>query len=198
MNDRLGHMDLTLADDADKLSARRLLLAGVPAFVLSIVASMLIHGYAHAIAHTLLPRESTLQSAAIEELAGPAASFILALLSFAAFVRSPKNLFFSSLAFVSAAGRLPAALVICIRLFFNREAPPVADEGGLLPLLGLHNPTAGLVILCFYSMILLFLCIAVIHESRAVPWKWLMAAAMLAVLIPVQPAVAKILGFPAV
>jgi hypothetical protein len=185
----------------EKLTAGRVLLSGVSAIILAVMASMLIHGYAHVAVHALISGDShaaaSPPASPIEALAGPAASFLLALVSFAVFVRFPNNLFFSALAFVSAAGRLPDAIMICIRLFFERQAPPGADEGGILALLHLHNPTAGLVILFFYSMVLLFLCIAVIHESKSVPWKWLTAAAVLALLIPAQPALAKLLGFPA-
>ena len=195
-------------EEVQKLPASRLLVVGLPAFILSIVLSILIHEYAHVLAHRLVSGTSSTQTAGtpaveattgsspVEALAGPSATLLVAVVSFALLVRFPGNLFFSSMAFVNAAGRLPETLTLCAQLFFRENATAGTDESSILTLLHFQNPTAGLVILCFYSMILMFMSVAVIHESKTVPWKWLIALGMLAVTIPAQPVLARIIGLP--
>jgi hypothetical protein len=130
----------------------------------------------------------------LETLAGPASTFLVALGSLALFVRYPRNLFFPSLAFVNATSRLPEAVTLCVQLFFRRALNPASEEGSLLALLHLHNSTAGLAILCFFSLTLIFMSIAVVHESRWVPWKWPVALAMFGLLIPLQPLLVRVIA----
>ena len=57
-----------------------------------------------------------------------------------------------------------------------------------------HNPTAEIVVLCFLSLTLLFVAVAIIHEMSSVKWKWLVALAVYAALIPLQPLMMKIIA----
>src|ERR1041385_3298472 len=204
MDDQVKWKSVHRPGDEPKLPPARLFAVGLPAFLAAILLSILVHESSHLIARRLLASAAPVQTHAgleagnpaqhspLEELAGPFGTFLLAVGSFALFVRVPENLFFSAMAFVNAPARLPQTLLFCPQLFFRRNTPAETEEGSLLALLHLHNPTAGLVILCFFSLLLLFMSITVIHESRSVPWKWLVALGMLAVFIPVQPLLSRL------
>jgi hypothetical protein len=206
MDQQLKWKSISHLGDEPKLAPKRLFLVGVPAFLAAIVLSIIVHEYSHLIAHRIVASaasvqaqgaptiEQTARHSPVEELAGPFGTFLLAVVSFALFVRFPGNLFFSAMAFVNATARLPETLTLCLQLFFRRTTIVETEEGSLLSLLHLHSSTAALVILCFFSLTLLFMSITVIHESRSVPWKWLVALGMVGVFIPVQPLVARIIA----
>ena len=120
-------------------------------------------------------------------------TLLAALISFAAFLRFPKNLFLGALAFVNAIVRLPETVTLFIQLFF-RPRPVIVQvqDGAILSVA--HNPTAEIVVLCFLSLTLLFVAVAIIHEMSSVKWKWLVALAVYAALIPLQPLMMKIIA----
>jgi hypothetical protein len=192
-------------DEEDaKLSGGKLILVGVPAFLSALLVSLILYQFsqliAHRIQHGILPAGDSQVTAPrqgpfmtpFEALAGPVMNIVVAIGSFALFVRFPKNLFLSALAFISSSGRLREMLELWIQLFFRRAGPIEADEGSLVTALHLHNPTAAIVILTFVALALLFMSITVVHETRVVPRKWLVAACTVALLIPLQPLLSRI------
>ena len=187
-------------DDEPTLSTRKLLLLGIPSVIGAIVVSMLVQEFSDLVAHRLAAASTSagmpgnsFRRAMFETVAAPSVTLLAALISFAGFLRFPKNLFLGALAFVNAVVRLPETLTLFIQLFFRpRTMIPPVQNGAVLSVA--HNPTAEIVVLCFLSLTLLFVAVAIIHEMNSVKWKWLVALAVYAALIPLQPLVMKILA----
>jgi hypothetical protein len=187
-------------DDEPTLGTRKLLLIGIPSVIGAIVVSMLVQQFSDLLAHRLAAASASagmpgnsFRRAMFETVVGPSVTLIAALISFAAFLRFPKNLFLGALAFVNAVVRLPETLTLFIRLFFRERTviPPIQD-GAVVAIA--HNPTAEIVVLCFLSLTLLFVGVAIIHELTSVKWKWFVALAVYAALIPLQPLLLKIMA----
>lgn len=192
---------MPLIEAETKHSIRFLLLAGIPAFVIAVIISMCIHQYAHMAVKKYscdaaqtggnsatgvsdnADGESDCPAAAF---AGIVSTFLLALLSFALFIHHPRNLLLASMAFVNAATRVPESFIVFFQLMFRQGATHVADESVALQLMHFKDPTAFVVILCFYTLTLLFLTITVIHDIKFIPHKWLIASLLFAALIPFE------------
>jgi hypothetical protein len=177
---------------------RTLLLAGIPAFITAIALSLFVHQFAHAVVvrtvcgqevlsiRTVMNIEETQTGCPLASVAGPVATFAIALGSFALFMRSPRNLFFASMAFVNASVRLPESLSAFFHLLFYQKPRLAVDESAIVDLLHFSDPTIPTVILCFFSLTLISLTITVIHETKMVPWKWLVALGMFAAMFPLE------------
>ena len=187
-------------DDEPTLPTRELLLFGIPSVIGAIIVSMLVHQFSDLVAHRLAAASTlagmpgnSFRRAMFETVAAPSVTLLAALISFAAFLRFPKNLFLGALAFVNAIVRLPETVTLFIQLFF-RPRPVIVQvqDGAILSVA--HNPTAEIVVLCFLSLTLLFVAVAIIHEMSSVKRKWLVALAVYAALIPLQPLMMKIIA----
>ena len=187
-------------DDEPTLPTRELLLFGIPSVIGAIIVSMLVHQFSDLVAHRLAEASTSagmpgnsFRRAMFETVAAPSVTLLATLISFAAFLRFPKNLFLGALAFVNAIVRLPETVTLFIQLFF-RPRPVIVQvqDGAILSVA--HNPTAEIVVLCFLSLTLLFVAVAIIHEMSSVKWKWLVALAVYAALIPLQPLMMKIIA----
>ena len=192
--------------DEPKHSLRTLLLAGIPAFIAAVAISLLVHQSAHMIVghtvcgneavsiRTVMNIEESPSGCPLASVAGPIATFGLALGSFALFMRSPRNLFFASIAFVNASARLPESVSVFHQLLFYQRPRLGVDESALVDLRHFSDPTIATVVLCFFSLTLISLTITVIHEAKMLPWKWLVAPGLFAVMIPLEKVVWTVIG----
>ena len=174
-------------------SWRVLTFVGIPALIVTILIAAIAHQYAHAAAERYFchassdepihitgiidhPEEHT---CAIASLAGAVSTFFLALASFAFFIHHPRNIFAAAMAFVNATWRLPETLTVFIQLVLNQSSRLIVDESTALQLLHLKDTTGSIVLLCFYSIVVIFLTIIIIHDTKFVRWKWGIAFTLL-------------------
>jgi len=203
-----------LIEPESNYSWRFMLLAGIPAFIAAVVFSLFIHSYTHIAiekysctpgttsAHKVVDifdfteNESGCPSAA---LAGIVSTCVLAFASFAFFLHHPRNIFLASMAFVNASGRVPESFIVFFQLMFKREATHVTDESLSMQLFHFKDPTAFVVILCFYTLTMLFLSITIIHDTKIVRHKWIVATVLFVILMPLENFFWKIFSplFPA-
>jgi hypothetical protein len=182
-------------------STRLLLTVGVPSFIFAVILSMCIHQYAHTAVrryscgagHGKDSRVVAILNNAEEVMDCPPASLAailttlgLALGSFGLFIHHPRNIFLASMAFVNAASRLPESFIVLFQFVVRRKATHVTDESVALQLLHFKDPTAFIVILCFYTLTILFLSITIIHDVKMIPRKWLVAAILFLGLLPLE------------
>ena len=182
-------------------STRFLIFVGIPAFILAVVISLCIHQYAHMTVkkyscgpgHSKESHVVSIIDYSDDESDCPAAAFagisstlFLALLSFGLFIHHPRNVFLASMAFVNATNRLPESFTVFFQLLFKRKATYIADESIALNLMHFKDPTAFVVIMCFYTLTILFLSIIVVHDVRIIPRKWLVALLLFMALIPLE------------
>lgn len=191
--------------DEQRLSPRTLLLFGVPIFVISVALSVFVHQYAHAVvgrlaceAQSLSPRnvlnlQQNRFGCPTGVLAGPVATFALAVISFALFMRSPRNLFFASMAFINASARIPDAVSAFFSLLVHQKPQAGIDESALVDLLRYQDPTIATVILCFSLLTVICLTLIVVHDTHIIPRKWIVAPVLFAGMLLVQNAVWGIL-----
>lgn len=185
---------MALIEEEPRHQTRTLLAVGIPSFVLAVAVSLVSHQYAHILvgnsacgaagaepAMRLIGFHSAATPCAIGALAGPVWTFGLGLASFALMLRNPHNLFFAAMAFVNATIRLPETLSVFFQLLVHNVAQSGVDEGSSLALLRLHDQTIPTVIMCFYSITLVFFALIVVHDIRRVPHKW--AAAIVLFLL---------------
>ena len=192
---------MSLIEEEKKFPAQKLLLIGIPVFIFAVAISILSHQYAHIIVNkTICGAENShginivrtvdLHSeqgmCAIASFAGPLWTFLLAIVSFSLFIRHPSNLFLASMAFVNASTRIPETVTVFLQLLFHNKAKLVVDESSSLTLLHLHDPTIPVLILFFFSLITIFLTITVVHDTKMVPWKWLVALALFLSIVPIE------------
>ena len=187
-----------LHEEEEHLPRRTLLAFGIPSFLSALVLSLMFHQWAHVVVlrhacggtgmqiikainiggmHTECPASS---------LAGVVATFVLALASFALYMRFPRNLFFGSMAFINAILRLPEAVAVFFQLLIHRKTELHVDESIAISLMRLQDPAAATVILCFFSLITFFLAITIIHDTRMVRSKWLVAIGLFIAMIPLE------------
>jgi hypothetical protein len=172
---------------------RKLLLFGIPALLAAVAFSLLAHEQAHRFGESAFCHRpggmtvSTVSLGGIEQnsdgcgmsaLAGEAVTLGLGVLFFALFVRYPRNLFFASMAFVNATARLPESLTVFLQYLIHNGTKLQVDESVSLSLIGLNDPTIPTVIMCFYSLLLLFFAIIVVHDLKSVRYKWPIAFAL--------------------
>lgn len=184
---------MPLIENEPHHSRRMLIFLGVPSLLLAIVFSSITHQYGHAIAERFLcnaghehtisfshlahPAEGT--GCAIASLVGAASTFLLALISFAFLVHNPRNILAAAMAFVSATWRLPETLAVFGQMAMYQKTSLIIDESIALQLIRLKDTTGSIVLLCFYSIVLLFFSVIIIHDTKFLRWKWSVAAILL-------------------
>ncbi|MBI1804399.1 MAG: hypothetical protein HY033_07860 [Ignavibacteriae bacterium] len=189
---------MPLLEEEQKLPQRKLLIVGIPSFIIALALSLLIHQWAHVVVFKhacgadamrlirIMDLNGTHTGCPLSSLAGTAATFCLALASFALYMRFPHSLFLGSMAFINAILRLPEAVTVFFQLLVNRKASVNVDESAAVALLRLQDPAAATVILCFFSLTIFFLAVTIIHDTRMVPKKWAIALGLFIVMIPLE------------
>ncbi len=186
-------------EEEPKYSSRTLWVLGVPSFVLAVFVSLLSRHYVYLIANqsscgTLSGEGFNLMtilsaphpSCPFSSAAGMSWTFVLALVSFALYMRFPRNLFLGAMAFVNASIRIPATLTVLLQLVSTNRARLVADESASLSLLRLSDPTVAVLLLCFFMLTISALTLTIVHDTKTVRWKWPVAAALFLALGPLQ------------
>lgn len=186
---------MALLPDQPTLPAKRLLMIGLPLLLLAIGISLFTHRQAHrfgertfcgnadaaVVPAALLPRgEAGDGICGMSALSGAAWTFGLALASFALLVRFPGNLFLMSLAFVNASARIPDSVTVFLQYLINNRSSLVVDETVSLSLLGPVDPAIPTMLMCFYSLLLIFFSIIVVHNVKTVRFKWPIAIVLFA------------------
>ncbi len=200
---------MALLQDEPTISSRRLLLVGIPCFIIAVAISLLSHQHAHRLgertfcgdrgaivmpASSLLNLETPPGDCGFSALSGQIWTIGLAIASFALLLRFPRNLFVMSMAFVNATARLPEAITLFLQYLINSRAALHVDESVSLSLMGLTDPTIPTVIMCFYSILLLFFSIIVVHDVRTVRYKWPIALGLFLATGFVESGVLWVLG----
>ncbi len=189
---------MPLLEDEPRLSGKKVAAIGLPAFFIALIVSLAVHQYAHVTVGHHACEQAEVQVAEaglfgcghapcpIASLAGPVATFALALVSFALYLKFPGSLFLGSLAFINTTIRLPETVSVFFQLLFRQKTDLLVDESLALQLLHLHDPAVGVVLLCFFSLTIIFLAVIIVHDTRAVPSKWLVALGMFVIMIPLE------------
>ncbi len=200
---------MALLQDEPTISRGTLLLAGIPSFILAVAISLLSHQQAHRLgeksfcgdrgaavipAASMLNLETPPGDCGLSALTGQIWTFGLAIVSFALLLRFPRNLFLMSMAFVNATARLPEAITLFLQYLINSQASLRVDESVSLSLMGLTDPTIPTVIMCFYSILLLFFSIIVVHDVRAVRYKWPIALGLFLATGFIESGIVRLLG----
>jgi hypothetical protein len=199
---------MALLEEEPSHPTRTLLAVGIPSFLAAVAISLVSHQCAHLLVGKSVCSPAAASSAveligfhagstgacALGDLAGPVWTFGLGLASFALMLRNPHNLFFAAMAFVNATSRLPETLTVFFQLLVHNAPHAGLDEGSSLGLLRLHDPTIPTVIMCFYSILLVFFSIIVVHDIRRVPHKWAVALLFFLALGFVEQAVWTLVG----
>jgi len=197
---------MALREEESKYSTQKLLMVGIPSFVAAVLISTITHNLAHIITKKLV---TSMEINSIEyyiggenihfhhpyvSAAGPIWTFALALISFGFFLRYPQNLFAASMAFVNASSRTVDSVPVFIQLLLHSKTTIVTDESISLAILRFKDPTISIVMMCFFSIITLYLTVIIIHDLKIVPWKWLVALVLLILLMPLQSIIFEFLS----
>jgi hypothetical protein len=193
---------MALLQDVPTLPLKRLLLVGVPALLLAVAISLFTHREAHRFADAafcgggqaaaampalwLIDDGASTGACGASALAGEAWTFGLALASFALLVRLPGSLFLMSMAFVNASARIPESVTVFLQYLINNRTSLHVDETVALSLMGPVDPAIPTVVMCFYSLLLVFFSIIVVHNVKAVRYKWAIAAALFAAIAYIE------------
>ncbi len=194
---------MAFREEESKYSTQKLLNVGIPSFVVAVLISTIAHNLAHIITEKLVTLigmnaigyyvrfENICFQNPYVSVSGPISTFLLALISFVFFLRYPRNLFAASMAFINAGSRVVYSVPVFIQLLLHSKTTIVADESISLSLLKFKDPTISIVIMCFFTMITLYLTVIIIHDLKIVPWKWLVASVLLILLMPLQSIIFK-------
>jgi hypothetical protein len=198
---------MALIEEPKKYPLATILWIGIPSFLIAAIISIGSHIGAHYVAGLILPRFENLQStfAGIPQgyystnpfsaLFGLIWTFILAIGSFAFFLHHPRNLFATSMAFINTALRLPEMVSVFLQfLFYNRTTFQV-DESYSLYLLRITDPTLLVLFLCFFSLSMLFLLVIIVHDTKTIPWKWLVAIGCFIAITLMKNWMVNVFGF---
>ncbi len=200
---------MALLQDEPRLSTRHVLLVGIPSFVIAVAVSLVTHHLAHRYgdaafcdegsslvrpAFSLLTLETPPDGCAMSALASQLWTLGLGIVSFALLLRFPKNLFLMSMAFVNATARLPETVTVFLQYLIHNRTAVQVDESISLSLIGLADPTIPTVIMCFYSLLLLFFSIIVVHDVKAVRYKWAIASVLFLTTGLIEAGVLWVLG----
>ncbi len=189
---------MPISENEPTISVKRLAIIGLPTFMIALVLSLLMHRYAHVavlkqtcggtsvVLHNLLFSDVPMADCPVASLAGPVTTFLLGLASFAVYMRFPRSLFWASMAFINASIRIPETVSVFFQLLFRQRSDLSVDENVALRLLHVHDPALGIVILCFLSITLLSLTIIIVHDTRMVPSKWLVAGGLFVFTLPLE------------
>jgi len=175
---------MALLEDEPTYTGRKLLLIGFPALLIAVAISLVAHQEAHRVGLSTFCSGTTGFATPVRSLGGiengQLTTLGLGVLSFALLLRYPRNLFFISMAFVNATARLPETITVFLQYLIHNGTSLRVDESVSLTLFGLTDPTIPTVIMCFYSLVLLFFAIIVVHDVRSVRYKWPIAFALFA------------------
>jgi hypothetical protein len=201
---------MALIEEPEKYPLPTLLWIGIPSFLIATIISIGSHLGAHYTIEQILPGFENQQPpiAAIPNavtsvhplsaLFGLIWTFFFSLGSFAFFLHHPRSLFATSLAFVNTTLRIPEMVSVFLQyLFYNRTTLPV-DESYSLYLLRLTNPTLPVLFLCFFSLSMIFLTVTIIHDTKTIPLKWLIALILFIVVILIKNLTVGVFGFSTV
>ena len=192
---------MPLIEAEPKYSVKVSLFVGIPSFILAVAISLLIHQSAHLAAKryicgsdsgheirvvSISPQSMDSVDCAEASLAGISMTFFVALISFGLFIHHPRNLFLASMAFVNATMRLPETIGVFVQMLFHQKTKLIVDESLSLNLMHFKDPTASLVIICFYSLTVIFLTLTIIQDTKMIRWKWLVAIALFISIGPLQ------------
>jgi len=191
---------MAILEEIPKYKLKTLMIVGIPAFLIAVIISAGSHQFIHFLADKIATRSQEVvgttpakinlhgmeTDSPVAAAAGPIWTFMLALASFWFYVHNPKNLFAASMAFVNASCRLPDTVTVFLQLLLHSKTTMLTDESFSLTLLKLDDPTISIVLLCFFSLTLFFLTITIIHDTKMVPWKWLVAIILFICLIPLE------------
>ena len=195
----LKHMPLL--EREPHASLKTLLLFGVPSLFIAVVCSMLLHNYIHEVVRNRVchevaqPRQVSVSFSQVGELpadcplaalAAIGATLALGLAAFGLLVHFQRNILFAAFAFVNATMRLPEALTLFAQMALKRTPPLLCDEWSAFQLVHFKDSTAYLVILWFYLLSLFFFTVFVIHDSKSIPRKWLVAILLFVALPPFE------------
>jgi len=197
---------MPIIEDVPKYKSKTLITIGIPMFLLAVIISAASHQYIHFIvdkisAHSVervgavtlnMDLHGIASESPVAAAAGPIWTFLLALASFGFYAHNPRNLFAASMAFINASCRLPETVTVFMQLLLHSKTTMLTDESFSLSLLKLDDPTISIVLLCFFTLTLFFLTITIIHDTKTVPWKWLIAFILFICLIPLQDFIWKV------
>ncbi|MBI5019863.1 MAG: hypothetical protein HZB59_00305 [Ignavibacteriales bacterium] len=186
---------MALREEEPKLPRKYLLQKGIPLFLLAVLVSIIFHFLTHALFGSIIGK-SNLDIAGSTEFvtnyhpvaaaAGTIVTLIVAFVSFWYFLHNPQNLFAASMAFVNASMRLTEIVTVFIQMLIYKKTTVIADESIWLSLIHFNNPTPIIVLLCFLSLVIIFLTIIIVHDSRCIPYKWGIALILFILLIPLE------------
>lgn len=198
---------MALIEEEPKYSWKVLTFIGIPSFLIAVLLSVMIHQYSHIIINrTVCKSESSAKivkvmdfhrlegGCALSSVAGVASTFILALASFAFYMKYPRNLFAGSMAFINASARLPETITVFLQLLIHNKTRVVVDESSSLSLIHLQDPTVSVIIMCFFSLTVLFLTIIVIHDTKTIRWKWAVVLVLFVLLGPLENVIGRFIG----
>ncbi|HUL44885.1 MAG TPA: hypothetical protein VLY03_11065 [Bacteroidota bacterium] len=191
---------MSLIEEEPRHPVRTLLLVGCPSFLLAIVLSFASHEFVHLLVNkaACVPTAETTAvfslgdttephtTCALSSALGTIWTFALAIVFFSLYLRHPRNLFIGAMAFVNASMRIPESFTVFLQLLFNTRTRLQVDEYRSLALLGLKDPTISVLLMCFFSLTVLFLTITIVHDTKTVPWKWGVAFVLFILLGPIQ------------
>jgi hypothetical protein len=197
--DIIDRISMPLHEEEPKYAAKHLFIVGMPLFILAVALSLVVHQFSHILVAKAGCGQTSMStviktfslddphsSCPLASFAGITTTFILAVVSFAAYIRAPQNLFLGAMAFVNASARLPETITVFLQLLFHQSKRAVVDESIALGLLRMHDSTAATVILCFFSFTIFFLTIIIVHDTKVVPRKWLVAFGLFLAIIPLE------------
>jgi hypothetical protein len=186
---------MALREEEPKFQAKYLVRKGIPLFLLAVVVSVLLHSLAQTLIGSMIGKSSLNVAGSSEFLinhhpvaaaAGTIATLVIAFVSFRYSLHYPHNLFAVSMAFVNASMRLTEIVTVFIQMLIYKKTTVIADESILLSLIPLNNPTPIIVLLCFLSLVVTFLTIIIVHDSRRIPYKWGIALLLFILLSPLE------------
>lgn len=193
-------LPMPIPENELKYPFKTLLIVGAPSFFFALLISLITHQYAHTIVSKLIcngvdgivgtvsisdnyDTQSTCPHSAV---AGPVWTFILALASFGFYLHDPRNLFAAAMAFINASSRIPETITVFLQLLIHNKTTLIVDESIALSLIKLKDPTISIVFMCFFSITILYLTITIIHDTKMIRWKWLVALTLFVLLIPLE------------
>lgn len=201
---------MALLQNEPAIPRGRITLIGIPSLLIAVAISLATHWWAHRYgqaafcggtgaspvtpAFWLIDGESPPGTCGLSALSGQVWTFGLALASFALLVRFPRNLFLMSMAFVNASARIPESVTVFLQYLINNRTSLNVDESVSLSLLGAADPAIPTVIMCFYSLLLIFFTIIVIHNMKGVRFKWPIALTAFAAMAFIERGVLLVLG----
>jgi hypothetical protein len=199
---------MALLKEEAPVSARKLLVAGIPAFVAAMAFSLLTHQLAHRFGEeafcgggpaaaadpvSIIRPDAPGETCGAAALAALAWTLGLAVVSFILMLRRPSNLLLISLGFINATDRVPETATMFLQYLIHSRSWLRSDESAALSLIGFADPTIPMVILCAMTLLLVFFSVIIVHDVKTVRYKWVIAAALFAAAGLIETGVAWLL-----